>query len=139
MKHIIKTKDSTWLPKYFPGEDKQYGEYKALFEEHGTEQFEVRITRIPHGGTNTKYHSHSKTEEWFYVLSGSCHINIEGTWYLIEEGDSIHTPPDVLHIFRNYGTSDCDIIMVGTNVAGDEVTRLSEPEPPASVSNRKTG
>ena len=69
-----------WEPKFFPNEDQQYGEFKALWREHSMNQIEVRITRIPAHGTHTKYHAHTKEEEWFYVLSGSCHINIEGEW-----------------------------------------------------------
>ena len=44
-----------WQPKFFPGEETQYGEFKPLWKEHETKQFEMRLTRIPPGGTNTKY------------------------------------------------------------------------------------
>ena len=130
MKHIVKTGDLSWEPKYFPGEEAQYGEFKPLWKEHGIERFEVRLTRIPPGGTNTKYHMHTKEEEWFYVLAGSCYINIEGEWYQIEEGDSIYKPPGQYHIFRNFGTESCELIMFGSNVEGSEVHRLPEPPPP---------
>ena len=53
MKYIVKTNEMPWKPKFFPGEDKQYGDFKPLWQEHGTEQFEVRLTRIPGGETNT--------------------------------------------------------------------------------------
>ena len=53
MKYIVKTKEMPWKPKFFPGEEKQYGDFKPLWQEHGTEQFEVRLTRIP--GRRNKY------------------------------------------------------------------------------------
>ena len=133
MKYIVKTNEMPWKPKFFPGEDKQYGDFKPLWQEHGTEQFEVRLTRIPGGETNTKYHTHTKEEEWFYVLSGSCHIHIEGEWYLIEQGDSVFKPTGAYHIFRNFGTEPCELIMLGTNVEGNEVHRLPEPDPPETT------
>ena len=74
MKYIVNSNDLEWEPKFFPGEDGNYGEFKALWKKHESKQFEVRITKIPPGGTNTKYHAHTKEEEWFYVLNGRCHI-----------------------------------------------------------------
>ena len=130
MKHIVNTKELDWEPKFFPGAEAQYGDFKALWKEHQTNQFEVRITRIPPGGTNTKYHTHSKEEEWFYVLKGSCHICLEGDWQVIGEGDSIFKPIGDYHIFRNFGDEPCEVIMVGANVAGSTAVTLPEPDPP---------
>lgn len=128
MKYIIKNSELEWEPKFFPGEDEQYGDFKALWKAHGSSQFEVRLTRIPPGGTNTKYHTHTKEEEWFYVTKGSCHICIEGDWQEISEGDSIFKPVGIYHIFRNFGDKPCELIMLGTNVEGSEAVRLPEPE-----------
>ena len=131
--YIIKSEEMPWQPKFFPHEELQYGEFKPLWQKHGMDQIEVRITRIPPNGTNTKYHMHTKEEEWFFVLSGSCHINIEGEWHLIESMDSIYKPPGDYHIFRNFGDQHCDIIMLGTNVEGSQVNRLDEPNPPSDM------
>ena len=131
MKYIVKTNSVPWEPKFFPGEEKQYGEFKALWREHGCQQFEVRITRIPPRDTSTKYHTHTKEEEWFYVLAGACHINIEGEWHRLEAGDSIYKPVGHYHIFHNFGDAPCDVIMLGTNIKGSEVQRRAAPPPPA--------
>jgi uncharacterized cupin superfamily protein len=133
MKYVVSSNDLEWEPKFFPGEDAQYGDFKALWKEHESTQFEVRITRIPPGGTNTKYHTHTKEEEWFYVLKGSCHICIEGEWQLITEGDSIFKPIGIYHIFRNFGEEPCELIMLGTNIEGSTAVKLPEPAPPADV------
>lgn len=130
MKHIVKRDGVGWELKRFPGETQSYGEFRALWREHGCTQFEVRITRIPPHGTSTKYHTHTKEEEWFYVLTGHCHINIEGEWHEIEAGDSIYKPAGHYHIFRNFGDDPCEVIMLGTNIEGSEVLRKPEPEPP---------
>ena len=133
MKYIVKSNDMDWEPKFFPNEGQQYGEFKALWREHSMNQMEVRITRIPAHGTHTKYHAHTKEEEWFYVLSGSCHINIEGEWQVVETGDSIYKPPGDYHIFRNFGDQPCDVIMLGTNIEGSDVLRSEEPDPPSDI------
>ncbi len=133
MKFIVDTNELTWESKYFPGEDTQYGDFKALWKEHGTSQFEVRITRVPAGGTNTKYHTHTKEEEWFYVLEGSCHICIEGEWKQIKKGDSIFKPIGAYHIFRNFGEDPCEMIMMGSNIEGSEAIKLPEPDPPKDL------
>ena len=126
MKHILKTSEMPWEPKFFPNEEQQYGDFKALWREHGTSQFEVRLTRIPpDGGTNTKYHTHTKEEEWFYVTRGSCHICLNGEWQIIGEGDSIFKPVGDYHIFRNFGSEPCEILMLGTNVEGSAKVGLS--------------
>jgi uncharacterized cupin superfamily protein len=136
MKYIVKTQELEWQPKFFSNEEKQYGEFKALWKEHECKQFEVRITRVLPGGVTTKYHTHTKEEEWFYVLNGTSHINIEGEWHQIEAGDSIFKPPGIYHTFRNLGDEPCDIIMMGTHIEGSKVHRIPEPDPPDSESNR---
>ena len=133
MKYIIRNSELDWEPKYFPGEQAQYGEFKALWKEHGTSQFEVRLTKIPPGGTNTKYHTHTKEEEWFYVLKGSCHICIEGEWQEIQEGDSIFKPIGIYHIFRNFGKNPCELVMMGPNIEGSEAVRHPEPDYPEDI------
>jgi len=130
MRHIVKAGELPWKPKYFPGEENPFGDFKALWEVHGTTQFEVRITRIPPGGTNTKYHTHTMEEEWFYVLQGKCHICLNGKWREIEEGDSIFKPVGDYHIFRNFADVPCEIIMLGSNIEGSKSEVLPEPKPP---------
>lgn len=127
MKRIVHTQDVPWLPKRFPNEEKLYGTYRSLTQHHSTEQFEVRITRLMPDEQNTKYHAHSRTEEWFYVLTGCCKVALDGRWFDIGARDSIHTSPGTMHMFRNASEQVCEIIMLGTNHEDDQVDR--EPEP----------
>ncbi|MEX0330831.1 MAG: cupin domain-containing protein [Puniceicoccaceae bacterium] len=130
MKHIVRAGDLEWEPKIFPGETTRSGEFKALWKAHGSSQFEMRLTRIGPGETNTKYHTHSREEEWFYVTMGSCHVCINGDWFLIERGDSVFKPVGDYHIFRNFGDAPCEVLMLGSNVEGSTAERRPEPEPP---------
>ncbi len=130
---IIKSADLPWLPKRKPGVDEDLGEYKALWEAHGCEQFEVRLTRIAAGGASTLYHTHTKEEEWFYVLSGRCHIQYEGDWRELEPGDSVFKRCGTFHTFRNFGEDPCELIMLGTNVAGSRTIVGRPPGLPPSL------
>ena len=125
---VIRTADVEWGEKRAPSlTPDRKGLFKNLSTLHGIEQFEARITRIPPGESNTWYHTHSHIEEWFYVISGSCHLNLQGTWSIISAGDSIATGPGEWHTFRNFGDQDCDILMVGINDARDKAERSDEP------------
>jgi len=129
--HILHSSDLPWrdkiIPKFSPD---RRGCFKNLAEQHGLTQFDVRITLIPPGETNTWQHSHSCVEEWFFVLHGTCHVHIDGRWLPVHAGDSIATSPGDFHMFRNFGDTGCEIIMVGKNDDSDAVERIAEPEPP---------
>lgn len=130
MKLILKSGEVPWEPKFIPGYPEQYGEFQALGREHGSTQFEMRLTRVPPHGTSTRYHTHTREEEWFYVLRGRCHICLEGGWRELGPGDSVFKPVGRYHIFRNFTDAPCEILMLGSNVAGSEVIRIDEPPPP---------
>lgn len=130
-KHVLHESELPWKEKRVESiSPDRRGLYKNLTIAHGIEQFEARLTRIPPGESNTWYHTHTKIEEWFYVLSGSCYMNFDGDWMELKAGDSIATFPGEWHTFRNFGDDDCEIIMVGMNIDGDEAHRKEEPPPP---------
>jgi uncharacterized cupin superfamily protein len=133
-KHVIHTDDHPWQPKLVPQiANEQKGWFKKLSDLHGLEQFEVRLTRIPPGETNTWHHTHTVIEEWFYVLRGKCHLYLNGAWTEIGTGDSVATAPGDYHTFRNLGTEDCDMIMVGINHPDDQAHRIEEPTLPSGA------
>jgi uncharacterized cupin superfamily protein len=130
--YIIRTEDMEWQPKVVPAiSPERKGLCKLLSEQHGLQQFEARLTRIPPGEASTWYHTHTICEEWFYVLRGRCHINLNGKWSEIVAGDSVATAPGDFHVFRNFGTEDCELIMVGINDPEDKAERREEPAPPS--------
>ncbi|MGF1484352.1 MAG: cupin domain-containing protein [Opitutales bacterium] len=131
MSAIVHTAELPWLPKTKPGVEEPLGEFKALWQAHGCDQFEVRLTRIPpHGGTSTRYHTHTLEEEWFFVLQGTCHICLEGTWHALQPRDSIFKRCGAFHTFRNFGDKPCELLMLGSNVDGSETRVADEPPPP---------
>ena len=59
----------------------------------GSERLYVNIDRVPPGACSTKYHSHSRQEEFFLVLSGSGTLRLDGCKYDVTEGDFIASQP----------------------------------------------
>jgi len=125
---IISTGTQPWQDKHLPalGPERK-GQFIKLSTIHGLTQFEARLTRIPPGEESTWYHRHSHVEEWFYVLSGTASVCINGVWSDIRAGDSIATSPEDWHIFRNQRSEPCDILMVGIECAEDRVERAPVP------------
>ena len=139
-KHIVRDSDLAWEEKRVPAvTPDRRGFYKLLSGEHGLQQFEARLTRIPPNESSTWYHAHAKIEEWFYVVSGTCHVNIEGAWAVISAGDSVATGPGEWHTFRNFGDQDCDILMVGINDPEDRAEIAAEPSFPSEDGKPERG
>ena len=131
--YIIKAEAVEWREKHAPKvSPERKGLFQPLTELHGLKQFAARVTRIPSGEASTWYHTHTICEEWFYVLRGRCHIHLNGKWSEIVAGDSVATAPGDFHIFRNFGTEDCDLIMVGINHPDDKAERREEPALPGN-------
>ncbi len=42
-----------------------------------------------------------------YVLEGKMEVNLEGTAYILEPGDSIYIKPNLYHTIRNVGDTPC--------------------------------
>ena len=63
-------------------------------------------------GLGPTYHSHSKEDETFYVVSGTAEIQLENEIFLCRAGDRIFGPRHVFHTFRNVGDSDLKLVAV---------------------------
>ena len=87
----------------------------------GSEKIYVNIDRILPGFRSTKYHSHTKQEEFFIILSGCGTLRIGGEEHLINKGDFISKPAGkgLAHQFINTGDETLEILDVGTKEEGD--------------------
>ncbi|HTI84834.1 MAG TPA: cupin domain-containing protein [Acetobacteraceae bacterium] len=70
-------------------------------------------TDVPPGGGPT-YHSHSREDETFYVVSGTAEVQIENEIFLCSAGDRIYGPRNIFHTYRNVGATDLKMIIVYT-------------------------
>lgn len=58
--------------------------------------------RLPPGAATTPHH-HPRTEEIYYILSGSGRMQIGDEVQDVAEGDAIAIPPGQVHTIRNTG------------------------------------
>jgi len=87
----------------------------------GSEKIYINIDRILPGSKSTKYHSHTKQEEFFLIFSGYGTLRIDGKEYLIKKGDFVAKPAgkDIAHQFINTGDEMLEILDIGTKEEGD--------------------
>jgi len=52
-------------------------------------------------------HFHSAMNELFMVLEGEMEFVIDGEMRLLKQGESVDLPPNVVHTFKNSGSSNC--------------------------------
>lgn len=94
----------------------------------GCEKIYVNIDYVKPGGESVKYHSHSKQEEFYLIMSGKGILRIDGEEILIKTGDVISTPAgkDNGHQFINNSSEILQILDVGTREKDDIITYPDE-------------
>lgn len=87
----------------------------------GSDKVYINIDRILPGSKSAKYHSHTKQEEFFIILSGYGTLRIDGEEHLIKKGDFVAKPAGkgIAHQFINTGDDVLEILDVGTKEYGD--------------------
>ena len=75
--------------------------------------------RVPPGRREVR-HVHARARQFFYVLSGTATLEIDGTVIVFSTGQGVHVPPGVPHRFSNDGPSDVVFLVVSSpSTAGD--------------------
>lgn len=94
---------------------------KELGKSAGSQKLYANLDSVPPKGFSTKYHSHSQQEEFFYVLSGTGTLRLNGQDQEVKAGDFLSKPAgeDVFHTFYNPGAEPLLILDVGTNEKED--------------------
>lgn len=94
----------------------------------GCEKIYVNIDYVKPGAVSVKYHSHSRQEEFFLILSGKGILRIDGKEVSIKTGDVISKPAgkDIAHQFINNSEEILQILDVGTREEDDIITYPDE-------------
>jgi uncharacterized cupin superfamily protein len=94
----------------------------------GCEKLYANMDYIKPGGKGSKYHSHSKQEEFFLIISGNGVLRIGGEELLIKTGDVISKPAgkNLAHQFINNSSELLQILDVGTREKDDVTTYPDE-------------
>lgn len=67
--------------------------------------------RVPPGKGEVK-HVHTKAQQFFYVLQGVANIELDGTWFALAAGQSIHIPPGIPHQLVNNQPVDLRFLVI---------------------------
>lgn len=94
----------------------------------GSEKLYVNIDYVKPGARSTKYHSHSRQEEFFLIMSGTGILRMDGEELPVTPGDVVSKPAgrDIAHQFINNGEDILQILDVGTRETGDVCTYPDE-------------
>lgn len=61
-------------------------------------------------GSSIGYHTHNGDCETYYILAGKALVSDNGNQYVLEAGDSMHTPDGASHSIKNIGETDLEYI-----------------------------
>jgi len=84
-------------------------ELVGLANGHFDKNLSFAHIRIP-PHSEDPYHYHPTLTELYYILEGSCHIDLDGEKSKIKPGDCIHIPPLVKHKLIN--DSDEELVLL---------------------------
>lgn len=105
------------LPKEFVDDPEFYTKKQTLRlgDAAGSERIYVNIDIIKPGGKSKKFHSHSKQEEFFYVMKGSGLLRINEREVNVAAGDFYAKPAGkgIAHQFMNNGDDILQIMDFG--------------------------
>lgn len=89
----------------------------------GGEKLYANIDRVVPGGSSCKFHSHSKQEEFFYILRGKGTLRVGEESREVKAGDFFCKPAGkgLAHQFTNTSNDVLEILDVGSVQPGDEV------------------
>ena len=94
---------------------------RPLAEGRGLSRQACAFVRLEAGGESTVYHTHDRTDEWVYVLSGELDARIGGDSHRVRAGDFIgHPAGGPAHVMRAH--SEATYLMGGQSLPGDVVT-----------------
>lgn len=87
----------------------------------GNRRLYVNLDTVPQGAYSTRYHSHSTQEEFFYILSGSGTLRLNGEVRTVAAGDFLGKPAGegIAHTFYNPNAEPLRILDIGTVDAED--------------------
>lgn len=66
--------------------------------------------RMPPGAAEAK-HRHTKSRQFFYVLSGTATMTCDGVSAILNAGDGLEIPPGVVHQIANLESTSLEIIV----------------------------
>jgi mannose-6-phosphate isomerase-like protein (cupin superfamily) len=76
-----------------------------------TESLSVIEERMPPGSSEVR-HLHRRARQFFYVIEGALHIEVEECHHHLRAGDGLEIPPAATHQVRNDGAGEARFLVV---------------------------
>jgi mannose-6-phosphate isomerase-like protein (cupin superfamily) len=67
--------------------------------------------RMP-AGTSEEMHYHERSQQLFFILSGTANMEINGAEYTIHSNQSMHIPKGVRHKIKNTSNQDLHFLVI---------------------------
>lgn len=96
----------------------------------------IAVVQYPRGAQGP-FHSHRKTTEIYFVLSGELMPVVEGKRYRVKQGQLLYIPPGKEHRAANRGRKACRFMTINTPLAKD-VTELRVRETWKKANRKKS-
>jgi mannose-6-phosphate isomerase-like protein (cupin superfamily) len=80
--------------------------------------------RVP-AGAGEQRHYHSVAQQFFYILSGTALIELEGQSVTLGAGEGLHVPAMAKHCFKNTSDEEVNFLVISNpSTAGDRTNVL---------------
>lgn len=120
----VTAKTTTIYPKPYDSVVKGRSK-KVLGDLFGLANFGVNQTTLAPGASSALQHSHSKQDEFIYILSGSVVLKLGSREHVMTEGDCMGFPAGDMsqpHCIVNRSSTPSVVLEVGDRTKGDVVT-----------------
>ncbi len=119
---VSESNASSYPEPFRDGQRKRYT--RRLGDHAGLKNYGVNLVRVLPGGQSSARHSHSKQDEFVYVVEGEFVLVTDAGRETVGPGTCIGFPAGTGdgHHFLNLTQKDAIFLVIGDRTAGDEVT-----------------
>ncbi|GIP38559.1 cupin [Paenibacillus sp. J31TS4] len=83
-------------------------------------------------GTSEVRHYHEKSRQFFYILSGTAVLEVEGEEIVLFPQEGMEVPPGAVHQIHNRSDGDVELLVISQPKAQGDRVIVEEKEPSAS-------
>jgi len=79
----------------------------------------VTAERVPPGAAEIR-HYHASARQFFYILSGTATVELDGDTIVLQAGQGLEVPPGIPHRFRNESSADVHFLVISHPATRDD-------------------
>lgn len=109
-------------PHYLDEPAEQYRSRRRLGKATGAERLGVNYSRLRPGQISSRFHFHTREEEFLLVLSGRATLRFGDATYELQSGDAVSLRPGgPAHQLRNNFAEECIYLEIGIRNPEDSI------------------